>query len=129
MSEAIPNLIRRYLDDATAAERSFGNRSREERLAARLDALGASPSATKTLLAQWFHASPETSGKPNLVASYAAEQSSVAMYEALATIAEAAGDPDTAELARSLCEEARSAAGEIWEQLPLTASAAAQAAI
>ena len=50
--------------------------------------------------------------------AFAVENSELAMYEALASVAEAAGDSDTSALARSIQQEERATAEKIWRLLP-----------
>lgn len=158
MAETSADVIKRYLEDAIAAEKSFETQlqgfSKEgddavaqaafsqhaletkrqyERLTARLEALGGSPSGTKSFLAHVFGLSPkaaqighekEERTTQNLMMAYAVENSEMAMYEALATVAEAAGDPTTASLAREIQAEEKATAEKVWKLLP---NAAAQA--
>lgn len=153
MAEDTTNqVIRRYLQDAIAAESSFDTQllefSREGddaevqaafashaqetqlqygRLAARLEQLGGSPSAGKSLLAHIFGMAPkmaqvthtlEERTAQNLVIAYSVEASECAMYEALASVAAAAGDAATERLAREIQEEERRAADKVWSFLP-----------
>jgi ferritin-like metal-binding protein YciE len=50
----------------------------------------------------------------NLMMAYAVESCEIAMYESLIAISEAAGDDDTAELARSIVEEEQRSAQKVW---------------
>src|ERR1700751_1028678 len=144
MAETSTDVIKRYLQDAIAAERSFETqlqgfakegddevakaafhqhaietRQQYERLTVRLEALGGSTSAAKSFLAHVFGLSPKTAQighekeertTQNLMMAYAVENSEMAMYEALTTVAEAAGDVETAALAREIqAEEKRTA--------------------
>ncbi len=152
MAETSADVVRRYLENAIAAEKnfetqlqSFANGSENatfkaafeqhaletkkqyERLTARLDSLGGATSGAKSLLAHIFglsskaaHAGREEEGRTtqNLVLAFAAENNELAMYEALAAIAEAAGDPETAALARSIQEGEKAAAEKLWRLLP-----------
>jgi ferritin-like metal-binding protein YciE len=150
MAETSVDVIKRYLQDAIAAEKSFETQlegfSKEgddtvvqslfrqhaaetkqqyERLTARLAALGGSPSTAKSLLAHVFGLSPkaaqlghekEERTTQNLM--MAVENSEMAMYESLATVAEAAGDTETASLARQIQAQEKETAEKIWRVLP-----------
>lgn len=158
MAETSIAVIKRYLEDAIAAERSFetqlegfskeGNdtiaqsmfrqhavetKRQYERLTARLEALGGTPSGTKSFLAHIFGMTPkaaqighekEERTTQNLMMAFAIENSELAMYESLATVAEAAGDTQTATLAREIQAEEKTTAEKIWKHLPLAASTA-----
>lgn len=151
MSETSTDVIKRYLEDAIAAEKSFETQlqgfSQEgdneaakatfhqhaletkrqyERLTARLEALGGSTSVAKSFLAHVFGLSPkaaqlghekEERTTQNLMMAFAVENSECAMYEALATVAEAAGDTQTASLARSIQAEEKATADKVWKLL------------
>jgi ferritin-like metal-binding protein YciE len=151
MAETSLDVVKRYLADAIAAEKSFETQLEEfakegeneaaksafhqhavetrdqyERLTARLETLGGSPSATKSLLAHIFGLGPkaaqighekEERTTQNLMMGYAVESSEVAMYEALATIAQAAGDTETESLARSIQAQEKVAAEKMWSLL------------
>ena len=102
----------------------------QERLADRIKGLDGSASTGKGLLAYIFgmaQKARETGPEPeertiqNLMVAYALENSEVAMYESLITMAEAAGDSETAELARSIQSEEREAADKFWKLLPAAA--------
>lgn len=152
MAETSTDVIKRYLQDAIAAERSFETqlqgfskegddeaakaafrqhaietRQQYERLTARLEALGGSTSVAKSFLAHVFGLSPKTAQigheeeertTQNLMMAYAVENSEMAMYEALATVAEAAGDTQTAALAREIQAEEERTAEKVWSLLP-----------
>jgi ferritin-like metal-binding protein YciE len=160
MAETSIDVVKRYLEDAIAAERSFETqlqgfakegddsaaqtlfhqhaaetRTQHERLTARLEALGGSPSGTKSLLAHIFGLSPKTAQighekeertTQNLMMAYAVENSEVAMYEALSAVAEAAGDTETAALARSIQQQEKATAEKVWKLLPSAALTAFQ---
>jgi len=160
MAETSVDVIKRYLEDAIAAEKSFETQlegfSKEgddtiaqaafsqhaletkrqyERLTARLEALGGSPSGTKSFLAHVFGLSPkaaqighekEERTTQNLMMAYAVENSEMAMYEALASVAEAAGDTQTASLAREIQAEEKKTAEKVWKLLPNAAVQAYQ---
>jgi ferritin-like metal-binding protein YciE len=102
-------------------------RSQIERLTARLSQLGDSPSAFKGFMAHMFAFAPKTAQlghdeaervTQNLMMAYAVEHSEIAMYEALATAAEAAGDATTATLARSIQAEEQQTAQKVWAMIP-----------
>lgn len=160
MAETGADIIKRYLEDAIAAEKSFETQlegfSKEgddtaaqsafsqhaaetkrqyERLTARLEALGGSPSGAKSFLAHIFGLSPkaaqighekEERTTQNLMMAYAVENSEIAMYEALASVAEAAGDTQTASLAREIQAEEKTTAAKVWKLLPNAAVQAYQ---
>jgi ferritin-like metal-binding protein YciE len=152
MAQQAPNdIIRRYLSDAIAAEKNFEDQLRafaketdqgpvrqafeqhaeetrlqHERLTARLEALGGSPSGVKSFLAHLFGFAPKTAqmghdeaekGTQDLMIAYAVENSEVAMYEALAVSAAAAGDTITEQLARDIQQEERRTAEKVWSLL------------
>jgi ferritin-like metal-binding protein YciE len=152
MSQQSPTeAIRRYLEDAIAAEQNFENqlrafaaessqaevkqvfaqhaeetRSQHERLSARLEALGGKPSGMKSFLAHLLGFAPKAAqvghdpaekSTQDLVMAYAVEHSEIAMYEALAVSASAAGDEATSALAREIQAEERAAAEKVWNLL------------
>ncbi len=105
------------------ARQADETRTQHERLTARLEQLGGKPSALKTAAAHIFNSTPkaaqighESSEKAaqNLIIAFAVENSEVAAYEALATVAVAAGDYVTERLAREIQEEERRASHHIW---------------
>jgi ferritin-like metal-binding protein YciE len=153
MADTSVEVVKRYLQDAIAAEKNFetqlqgfaketGNeptkavfqnhiaetRGQIERLTKRLEQLGDTPSAAKSLLAHVFHFAPkaaqlsrdkegrekEGSTTQDLILAFAIENNECAIYESLASTAEAAGDPETAALARSIQAEEKAAADKIW---------------
>jgi ferritin-like metal-binding protein YciE len=148
MPETSTSVIRRYLEDAIAAERSFETQLRAfakeadddevmtafaahadetklqlERLTARLDNLGGSPSTAKSFLAHLFALTPKTAQighqqeertTQNLIIAYTVESSENAMYEALQAVAEAAGDVETQRLAQQIQREEQAAAAKFW---------------
>lgn len=108
-------------------------RLQHERLYARLKAIGGSPSTMKSILAHLLGAAPRAGQLfhdeservvQNLLIAYSVENSEVAMYEALATVAGAAGDSETEELARSIQVQERQAADKVWSQIANTARTA-----
>lgn len=155
MAETSTDVIKRYLEDAIAAEKSFETqlqgfakegdndaaksafhqhaletKQQYERLTARLQNLGGSPSTAKSFLAHIFGLSPKTAQlgheeeertTQNLMMAYAVENSEIAMYESLIAVAEAAGDTETAALARSIQEEEEATAKKVWSLLPTAA--------
>jgi ferritin-like metal-binding protein YciE len=155
MAESSIDVVKRYLEDAIAAEKSFetqlqglakegGNervksafhqhsietRSQIERLTSRLEALGGSPSTAKGVLAHIFSLAPKAAQigqekedrvTQNLVTAFAVENSECAMYELLASVADAAGDSDTASLARAIQSEEKATADKLWSLLGPTA--------
>jgi ferritin-like metal-binding protein YciE len=142
------DLIRRYLEDAIAAEKSFETQLRgfaqqgddadvqavflthaeetrlqSDRLAQRLEALGEAASAGKNFFAHLFEWAPKTvqlgDGQEqrvaqNLMTAFAVEKSECAMYEALASVAAAAGDRITEGLARDIQAQETATADKIW---------------
>jgi len=158
MAETSVDVIKRYLEDAIAAEKSFETqlegfskegdnvaaqtafsthaqetRVQYQKLTARLEALGGSPSGAKSFLAHVFGLAPKTAQighekeertTQNLMMAFAIENSELAMYEALATVAEAAGDGITAMLAREIQAEEKATAEKVWKLLPSAASEA-----
>ena len=149
------DLIQRYLQDVIASEKAFESQLRsmardsddariEElfvahadetkrqygRLTARLQALGGSPSTTKSFMAHVFNAVPragqigqrdEDRNTQNLIIAYAIEQSEAATYEALKVAAQTVGDMPTAQIAEEIQREEQMAAQRIWNLLPATA--------
>lgn len=146
--ESRHSILRRYLEDAIAAERNFETQLREmakegdnlaaklafaqhaeethsqyQRLTKRLEELGGSPSGFKMVIAHLFHFAPKTAqlghdqsekATQNLIIGFSVENAEIAMYEALASVAAAAGDLQTERLAREIQEEERRAANTIW---------------
>jgi ferritin-like metal-binding protein YciE len=142
------SILRRYLEDAIAAERNFETqlnamagegdnmaarllfaqhaeetKSQHARLRKRLEALGVSPSGFKTALAHLLNFIPKTAqmghdpsevATQNLIIGYAVESAEIAMYEAMASMAAAANDLQTEQLARQIQAEERRAAKMIW---------------
>lgn len=155
MSETSTDVIKRYLEDAIAAEKSFETqlqgfakegddelakaafhqhaietKQQYELLTARLEALGGSTSAAKSFLAHVFGLSPKTAQighekeertTQNLMMAFAVENSEMAMYEALITVAEVAGDTETAALARQIQKQEETTAQKVWSLLPQAA--------
>jgi ferritin-like metal-binding protein YciE len=109
------------MGDQKAVQNALANMSRtartqHERLQARLEALGADASTTTSALAHALAFAPtavqigQAEGEKNtqhLVITIGAAAAEMAMYEALATAASAAGDAATERLARELQQEER----------------------
>lgn len=151
MAETSTDVIKRYLEDAIAAEKSFETqlqgfskegdneaaksafaqhavetKNQYERLTARLEALGGSTSTAKSILAHVFGLSPkaaqighekEERTTQNLMMAFAVENSEMAMYQAMISVAEAAGDTTTAALAREIQAEEKRTADKVWSLL------------
>lgn len=147
-NESSREVIQRYLEDAIAAERNFETqlktfskegeqtpvqnlfaehaietKHQHERLAARLHALGGSPSTVKSFFAHIFNFAPKVAqlghdpsekNSQDLIIAFAIENSEIAMYEELAIVAGFAGDTETERLARTIQEEERAAAEKVW---------------
>ncbi len=120
---------------AAFRQHAVQTKQQHERLTARLNSLGDSSLGARTFLAHIFGLSPKVaqighekdeSTTQNLIMAYAVENSEVAMYESLATVAEAASDPETAELARSIQAEEQAMAQRIWNLMPTAALGAYQ---
>src|SRR3954469_16407079 len=98
------------------------------KLEARLEAIGGRSSAIKTMLAHMIGMMPkaaqighekEERTVQNLMMAYTVENAEVAMYESLATVAQAAGDFGTEQLARTIQQEERETAEKVWRHLPV----------
>lgn len=98
-----------------------------ERLTARLHEMEGGAPVTRGFLPHIFGLGIKSnqlgSGKEERVTheaaiAYSVENSLLAVYESLATMAEAAGDADTADLARGIQSETQTMAQEIWKLLP-----------
>ena len=107
-------------------------RLQHERLTARLKDIGGSPSTMKSILAHMFGMAPKMGQVfhdeservvQNLMMAYAVENAEIAMYEALATVAAAAGDAETEALARSIQVQERQTADKVWSQVANAARA------
>jgi len=110
-------------------------RTQHERLQRRLETLGGSPSTSKSALAHLLAFTPLTAqlghneaekNTQHLMITYSAAAAEMAMYEALSAVAEAAGDMETATLARELQSEEKEDHRLAWEQLPQSARASSQ---
>jgi len=153
--QKVGDVIRRYIQDAIAAEKNFESqlrtfakdtdqisakqlfeqhadetRRQHERLTARLQALGGEPSGIKSFFAHLFGFAPKVAqighddaeeGTQDLIAAYAVEHAEIAMYEALAQAASAAGDTETEQLAREIQREERQAAEKVWSLIASSA--------
>jgi ferritin-like metal-binding protein YciE len=104
-----------------------------ERLTARLKALGGEPSTLKSLLAHIFNMAPkaaqtghteEERTTQDLMMAYSVENAEVAMYESLFIAAQAAGDAETAELARAIQAQEKATAEKVWNLIGPSASEA-----
>jgi len=113
-------------------------RTQHERLERRLEKLGGSRSTSKSALAHILAFTPLTAqlghddaekNTQHLMITYSAAAAEMAMYEALATVATAAGDVETAALARELQAEEKEDHRLAWEQLPQSARASSQAVL
>lgn len=158
MAESSTDVIRRYLQDAIAAESSFETqlrafsehgddddvrsafaqhaeetRHQQDLLTARLEQLGGSPSGAKSIFAHLFGSTPklaqathvqEERTAQNLIVAFSVETSECAMYEALASVAAAAGDVATQTLAREIQAQERQTAEKIWHFIPSRAKIA-----
>lgn len=101
-----------------------------QRLTSRLQELGESPSGMKSFMAHVFAFAPKAASlghdeaerqTQNLMAAFAVENSECAMYESLATVADAVGDTTTAKLARDIQQEEKRTADKVWAQIATSA--------
>lgn len=140
-----------YLVDAIAAEKSFETqlkgfakenegseaallfaqhatetKGQYERLTARLEELGGSPSMMKSFLAHVFNFAPKAAQighdpseklTQDLMMAYAVENAEIAMYESLSVAARAIGDTATEKLALSIQQEEKQTAEKVWAQI------------
>jgi ferritin-like metal-binding protein YciE len=97
-----------------------------QRLETRLRVLGGTPSTAKNILDHFLPQSPAnphivnsalSKTAQNLVIAYGAAALQIGTYEALAVVAEAAGDADTARLARELQSEEKNDQKQLWKLL------------
>lgn len=104
-----------------------------QNLTVRLRALGGDTSDFKSLLAHFFGVSPKSAQMghepeertvQDLMMAFSVENAEVAMYECLIVASDAAGDRETARLARQIQTQERQTAEKLW---PHIAPAAAQA--
>jgi len=98
-------------------------KSQEERLTSRLKQLGGSPSTIKSVFAHLFSIAPKVGALAHsavnrdlhhLILAYAAEQSEVAMYEAIKVAAQTVGDVQTSGLIDEIQGEEHLTAQKIW---------------
>jgi ferritin-like metal-binding protein YciE len=108
-------------------QHAIETKNQYERLTARLEALGGSTSTAKSILAHIFGLSPKTAQlghekeertTQNLIIAFAVENSELAMYESLISVAEAAGDTETATLARQIQAQEKATAEKVWSLIP-----------
>jgi len=85
----------------------------------------------KSFLAHLFATTPKTAQlgheeservTQNLMMAYAVENSEIAMYESLATVAAAAGDAETERLARDIQAQEDATAGKVFAMIPAAAA-------
>ena len=119
--------------EAIFKQHAVETRGQYERLTRRLEQLGGSTSTVKSLLAHLFGISPKTAQlghdkeertTQNMMMAFAVENSELALYEALACTAEAAGDTVTSLLAREIQQEEKAMADRVWKLLPGVATEA-----
>lgn len=110
-------------------------KTQHERLEARLRELGGEPSKAKSLLAHLLTFTPATAqlthspgekNTQNVMMCVGAASAEMAMYEALATVAGAAGDTKTEQLARQLQAEEKDDYDKAWALLRPSAQASFQ---
>jgi ferritin-like metal-binding protein YciE len=145
------DLLHAYLEDAIAAEKSFETQlvgfSKEAedttvgqmfeehaeetkdqylQLTARLEQLGGSTSALKSMLAHVFNFAPKIAQfghddqekqTQNLMMAFAVENAEIAMYESLAEVCRVAGDTQTEALALQIQKQERATAEKVWSQI------------
>ena len=102
-------------------------KTQRDRFATRLADLGVSSTSIHGLLSHLLalaSKAPHVGQKEdhrtirNLIAAFATEHGKAALCEAIANMAQAASDYDTADLARSIRDEARVSAQQVWHALP-----------
>ncbi len=115
------NQVKSFFEWASAKAKT-----QHERLEARLRELGGTPSTAKSLLAHILAFSttaaqlghePAEKNTQNLIMCVAAAAAEMAMYESLATVAKAAGDSKTEQLARELQAEEKDDYDKSWKLL------------
>ena len=108
------------------AEHADETRSQLDRLVDRLGALGLAAAGSDTPLASLPQFAPDFAGAgdapevrlvQNLITAYCVETGECAMYEALASVASAAGDSETEQLARTIQSEEVRAAEKVFHFL------------
>jgi ferritin-like metal-binding protein YciE len=119
------------MGDHAPTQRAFSEHAAEtkqqvRRLTERLESIGGSPSTFKSFVAHIFNFGPKLAqfghdaaehNTQNLIIAYTLENGEVAMYEALATAANVAGDLQTEQLAREIQQEEESAAKRFWHMI------------
>ncbi|MBV8865509.1 MAG: DUF892 family protein [Acidobacteriaceae bacterium] len=109
------------------AEYAEATRQQRERLAIRIADIGDRILSRKGGLASILKYPPqllrggsivEEQTLQNLLVAYTIEAGELAMYEALTTLAHAAGDTETEQLAKEIQSEKHNAAERIWHLLP-----------
>lgn len=117
-------------------EHASTTHDQEERLEARIRALGEEPSGGKgffnkmmAAIADVLHGAHDEYDKTtqDLMKAYATEHFEMAMYNALENYAMAIGDQDTAALARSLHDEESQTAARVWPQIAAAAARSIEA--
>lgn len=135
------NTFAKEATDFPAAQTAFQQHAAETRnqiqlLTTRLQALGGSTSTAKSVMAHVFNFSPkaaqighekEERTTQNLMMAFAVENSECAMYESLIVSAEAAGDTETASIARSIQAQEKATADKVWQLIPQAAQMAFRA--
>jgi ferritin-like metal-binding protein YciE len=115
------NQVKSFFEWASARAKT-----QHQRLEARLRALGAEPSTAKSMLAHLLAFSttaaqighePEEKNTQHLIMCVGAAASEMAMYESLASVAAAAGDTQTEQLARELQAEEKDDYEKAWKLL------------
>jgi ferritin-like metal-binding protein YciE len=116
-------------------EHAEETRDQHQALADRLRELNGTPTGGPSFLAHLFRSGDagvvsdreqEERIAQHLMIAFAVENSEVAMYESLATIASAAGDGATEILARQIQNQERATAEKMWRQIGPAARRAAQ---
>lgn len=127
------NEVKRIFDIA-----SNRAKTQHERLEARLRALGGSPSTAKSILAHLLAFSPTVAqlghdpsekNTQHLIIVIGAAAAEMAMYASLATVAKAAGDTETEQLARQLQAEEKDDYETCWKLLYPSARASFETVI
>ena len=117
---------------AAMSQASAKAKTQHERLEARLRALGGEPSTAKSVLAHILAFGPTAAqighepaekNTQHVMVVIAAAAAEMAMYESLASVAAAAGDRQTEQLARQLQEEEREDYDIAWNLLKPSAHA------
>ncbi len=112
---------------AAFAEHADETERQQQRLAMRLAELGGRVVPGRVRFSSILNFTPEfpqaceiveEKTLQNLLLAYTMEAGEFAMYETLATLARAAGDYDTAQLAKQIQTEEREAAEKMWHFLP-----------